>query len=224
MDLKESGNIQVPLVLQQGLWQQQQFFLLQWIDSAATSKDFWQSFGHSLAAMHRNTADFFGWKEDNYIGTLFQTNTKQISWDQFFIQSRIKPMLQLLADTGKFSEDEYNNALAFCNTCSGVFPKEPPALLHGDLWRGNFMANKDGEAVLYDPAVYYGHREMDIGMTKLFGGFPAEFYTAYQQVYPLATGWEQRLPLAQLYPVLVHAVLFGGHYILQAKDIMQQFI
>ena len=101
-----------------------------------------------------------------------------------------------------------------------IFPIEPPSLLHGDLWSGNFMMTSES-AALIDPAVYYGHREMDIGMTLLFGGFQADFYNAYQETYPLDKGWQQRLPLTQLYPLLVHAVLFGGHYTGKAREILE---
>lgn len=215
------GKIAVPQVLQHGRWQQQQFLLLQWIHSVAPQKDFWHSFGRALANMHKQPGEYFGWEQDNYIGSLVQTNTIKNNWHSFFVQCRLMPMLQLLAGAGKFSPQENKKALEFCNNLSPVFPEEPPALLHGDLWSGNFMAGPGGLATVYDPAVYYGHREMDIGMTKLFGGFHPDFYLAYQEIYPLAAGWEHRLPLAQLYPILVHAVLFGGHYILRAKEIMQ---
>lgn len=105
-----------------------------------------------------------------------------------------------------------------------LIPKEPPALLHGDLWAGNYLTGSNGEPVLIDPAPYYGHREMDIAMTQLFGGFDPHMLTTYQQVYPLEKGWEKRVPLFQLYPVLVHAVLFGGHYIAKGVSIMRSFL
>jgi len=96
-------------------------------------------------------------------------------------------------------------------------------LLHGDLWGGNYLIHSSGHAAIYDPAVYFGHREMDIGMTKLFGGFDQRFYAAYHEIYPLEKGWEERLPLTQLYPLLVHAVLFGGHYSSEAMEIIKHF-
>ena len=102
-------------------------------------------------------------------------------------------------------------------------PIEPPSFLHGDLWSGNYMITSSGYATIFDPAVYFWHREMDIGMTKLFGGFDHRFYEAYNEAYPLEKGWEKRLPITQLYPLLVHAVLFGGHYISNVKDIVKQF-
>lgn len=220
--LRNKGKIATPQILQHGHWQQQQFLLLQWIESAAPPKNFWQSFGHALANMHKQSAEYFGWEDDNYIGSLIQTNAKKNNWHHFFVECRVLPMLQRLADAGKFTLQEYKNATECCNRLSAVFPDEPPALLHGDLWSGNFMCGPGGHAIVYDPAVYYGHREMDIGMTKLFGGFHTDFYGAYQEIYPLEAGWERRLPLLQLYPVLVHAVLFGGSYVGRAKEIMKR--
>jgi len=104
-----------------------------------------------------------------------------------------------------------------------IFPDEPPALLHGDLWSSNYLFTKQGQAAIYDPAVYYGHREMELAMTTLFGGFNPAFYDGYQTEYPLQTGWEERQKLCQLYPLLVHALLFGGNYVQQSKALLDRF-
>ena len=114
-------------------------------------------------------------------------------------------------------------ALSCCKKAEALFPPEPPALLHGDLWSGNYMPMADGNTAIFDPAVYIGHREMDLGMTKLFGGFDDAFYNTYNEEYPLNKDWLDRLPLTQLYPLLVHAVLFGGHYIETARQIIIQW-
>ena len=133
------------------------------------------------------------------------------------------PLVKRLVNTGILTQQDLTTAELFCKRTSELFPTEPPSMLHGDLWSGNFMISTDGNAAIYDPAVYFGHREMDLGMTKLFGGFDQRFYDAYDEVYPLEKNWLKRLPLTQLYPLLVHAVLFGGHYVTSARATMQQF-
>jgi len=163
---------------------------------------------------------FYGWHEDNYIGSLVQQNTRHTTWEDFFINCRITPLVKLLYDAGIYSSKDLTLTDNFCKHGKDIFPKEKPCLLHGDLWSGNFMITNKGEPVLIDPAVYCGHREMDIGMTKLFGGFDNLFYQSYNEVYPLEHGWKERLAFAQLYPLLVHAVLFGGHYIEQTRTII----
>ena len=186
-------------------------------------KDFWESFGRSLALMHLQVQDYFGWEEDNYIGSLQQNNSRHSEWHIFFSECRILPLAKILFNTGAFSKEDLTAAESFCTQSNQWFPPEPPALLHGDLWSGNYMISATGYAAVYDPAVYYGHREMDIGMTKLFGGFDQRFYAAYQEIYSMEQNWIQRLPLTQLYPLLVHAVLFGGHYVSSAREILKQF-
>jgi fructosamine-3-kinase len=212
--------LNIPRVIQYGAVEQQQYLLLQWIESGIPAKDFWESFGRSLALMHRQARNYFGWEEDNYIGNLQQHNSRHDEWHIFFSECRIMPLVRTLFNTAAFSKKDLSVAELFCRQSNQWFPNEPPALLHGDLWNGNYMISSTGYASVYDPAVYYGHREMDIGMTKLFGGFDQRFYDAYQEIYCMEQNWTQRLPLAQLYPLLVHAVLFGGHYVSSAREII----
>lgn len=105
-----------------------------------------------------------------------------------------------------------------------LYPEEPPSLLHGDLWSGNFLSAHDGTPCLVDPAVYYGHRETDIAMTRLFGGFSQAFYEAYNHHFPLEPGWESRISLNQLYPLLVHVNLFGEGYMGQVRQVLKQYV
>jgi protein-ribulosamine 3-kinase len=203
--------------------EQQQYLLLEWLESGSSQKDFWEQFGAGLAMMHKKQQAFFGWKEDNYIGSLRQNNNKHESWNLFYAECRIMPLVRQLFNTNAFSKNDLAAAEKLCEKLNKLFPSEPPALLHGDLWSGNFMVTSNGYAAIFDPAVYYGHREMDIGMTKLFGGFDQRFYNAYNEVYPLEKDWQRRLQLTQLYPILVHAILFGGHYIDKAKTIIKYF-
>lgn len=220
---KKLTTLTIPRVIRHGIIDQQQYLLLEWIEPGRPRGDCWENFGATLAMIHKQPQPYFGWPEDNYIGSLPQYNDKHDSWHSFYSECRIMPLLKMLQDTGAFGQQDVSNAASLCKKVNQFFPAEPPALLHGDLWSGNFMTTIHGNAAIYDPAVYYGHREMDIGMTKLFGGFDSQFYQAYNDIYPLEKGWLQRLPLTQLYPLLVHAVLFGGHYISQAREIINRF-
>ena len=216
------ATVRIPQVIKYGLAGQDQYLLLEWIETGKPSNDSMEKFGAAMATMHQQAQPCFGWEEDNYIGSLQQNNTKYDSWPLFYSECRILPLVQLLFNTGVFSKQDIAVAESFCKKISRLFPQEPAALLHGDLWAGNFMITSSGDAAIYDPAVYYGNREMDIGMTKLFGGFDQRFYDVYNEVYPLQKDWLLRLPLTQLYPLLVHAVLFGGHYAGSAGEIMKR--
>jgi fructosamine-3-kinase len=221
--LQKQNSIVIPGVLKHGIVNDQQYLLLQWMAPGSPQDDFWEVFGRGLATLHRQQYDFFGWHEDNYIGSLTQKNTKHNSWYKFFADCRVMPLVQLLYNNGSFSKQDTGDAEIFCKRSEQLFPGEPAALLHGDLWSGNFLITKNNKASVYDPAVYCGHREMDIGMTKLFGGFDERFYKAYNEEYPLEPRWQKRLAYSQLYPLLVHAVLFGGHYCSKARSILCQF-
>lgn len=217
------ATLVIPQVIKYGLVEKQQFWLLEWIEPGRPKTNSWENFGAALATLHRQAQPYHGWEQDNFIGSLVQHNNKHSSWSLFFSECRIMPLIQRLFNIGSFTKQDISSAELFCKNADQLFPQEPPSLLHGDLWSGNFMTTSTGDTAIYDPAVYYGHREMDIGMTKLFGGFDQRFYDAYHEVYPLEKNWLQRLPLTQLYPVLVHAVLFGGHYIQSARDVIKQF-
>jgi len=221
--LRKNFTGRIPQVIKSGGKQQQQYLLLEWLEPGKPKEDSWTKFGIALATMHQQVQPYFGWDEDNYIGSLPQCNSKHALWHLFYTECRIMPLTKILFDAGAFSKQDVAIAESFCKKMEDLFPFEPPGLLHGDLWSGNYMITATGDAAIYDPAVYCGHREMDIGMTKLFGGFDQRFYHAYNEVYPLEKDWLQRLPLTQLYPLLVHAVLFGGHYTGKAREIMKQF-
>lgn len=220
--LRQSCNILIPQVIQYGITGEQQYLLLEWIEPGKAKPDCMKKFGEGLAKMHQQPQDFFGWTENNYIGSLHQVNTQHNTWHSFYTECRIMPLVKKLFDEGAFSQRDILAAENFCKELEQVFPSEPPALLHGDLWSGNYMVTTNGYVAMYDPAIYFGHREMDIGMTKLFGGFDQSFYDTYNEVNPLQSGWQQRLSFTQLYPLLVHAVLFGGHYVSSVKAIISK--
>lgn len=221
--LESATSIQIPKVINLGESGNYQFLILEWIERGPARKDFWEHFGKALATMHRKPQAYFGYESDNYIGSLHQKNKKTPSWELFYAEQRILPICEELVNLKLFSMPDVNAAESFCKKLKEIFPKETPSLLHGDLWSGNFMIAADGHAAMYDPAVYYGHREMDLGMTLLFGGFEKTFYEAYDEAYPLEQKWKSRVEFTQLYPLLVHAVLFGGSYVQSARTTFRKF-
>jgi protein-ribulosamine 3-kinase len=221
--LREFCTLKIPQVIKQGSCNDQQYLLLEWMEKGTPKKDMWENFGTALAMMHKQPQGHFGLNEDNYIGSLHQNNGPHDGWHSFYTECRVKPLVKKLFDAGDLSATDIRDADLFCNNLRTILPIEAPSFLHGDLWAGNYMITSSGYAAIFDPAVYCGHREMDIGMTKLFGGFDQGFYDAYNEAYPLENGWEKRLPITQLYPLLVHAVLFGGHYISEVKYFFSTF-
>lgn len=224
--LRKATSLRVPQVLACGELQNQQYLVLEWLERIANTSQAWETLGEGIAMLHRNTNDLFGYHESNYIGSIIQKNDYYKHWSQFYAEQRILPLVKKLVDTASFSAIDALNAEKTCAHFNEIFPVERPALLHGDLWSGNFMFCQDGEngeAAIFDPAVYYGHREMDIGMSLLFGGFDKRFYAAYDNANPLEKNWQQRVLFTQLYPLLVHAVLFSGNYINQCKRIFKHF-
>lgn len=221
--LKNNSSITIPDVICSGVAEEHQYLLLQWMERGNARSDCMEKFGADLARMHQQKQLFFGFEENNYIGSLSQQNDNHDSWSSFYASCRILPLVKKLFNHSLFSKKDVENAELLCKKLKDLFPEELPSLLHGDLWSGNYMVGSDGYVVMYDPAVYYGHREMDIGMTKLFGGFDQRFYDAYNDTYLLQKGWKNRLPLTQLYPLLVHAILFGGHYIYNVRQILETY-
>jgi fructosamine-3-kinase len=181
--------------------------------------------GQGLAQIHRETAAAFGFDYNNYIGSTPQPNEWASSWVEFYREKRICHLVRLLKDEGAFDRGDIalsNRFLARLDLILGPVT-EMPSLLHGDLWGGNVIRDPDGFPVLIDPAVYYGHREADVAMTELFGGFGKTFYAAYQEAYPLSDGYCERRDVYNLYHILNHALLFGGGYKQQALAIMRRY-
>lgn len=221
--LRDHSSFKIPVVHRIGESAGQQYLLLEFIEKGSLQPGYWQRFGKALAQLHRQSQPSFGWKEDNYIGSLQQSNAQHLTWSSFYAECRIEPLVKKLFSLKAFSSTDVAAAASFCQKLASLFPDEPAALLHGDLWSGNYMITSSDGIAIYDPAVYCGHREMDIGMSLLFGGFSEQFYTTYHEHYPLEKNWRERIPLTQLYPLLVHAVLFGGHYVNDAREIIVQF-
>ena len=199
------------------------FLVLNWIEEGGGNSESARNFGRKLAKQHQNSSDFFGLDYDNYIGKLTQSNIKHSNWFDFFALERIEPQIRMGVESGKLTRSVLKKAESFYKQLGSIFPNEKPALLHGDLWSGNFMFTKSGGASIYDPAVYYGHREMDLAMSRLFGGFSANFYSGYKEEFSITEGFSSRVEVYNLYPILVHANLFGGSYCRQAENIINRY-
>jgi fructosamine-3-kinase len=205
------------------------FLILELILPGRRQNDFHTVFGRQFARLHKYTAENYGFYEDNFIGATPQKNIpseqEKKNWTEFYFNKRL--MFQFrLAEKNGYATAELRNAFNIVeNNIDKILKgsEEVPSLLHGDLWSGNYITGKNGEPVLIDPAVYYGHREADLAMTYLFGGFSDEFYHAYHETYPLKEGWEYRLHIYKLYHVMNHLNLFGMGYYNQAVRLMEYY-
>lgn len=221
--LRNTRSLHIPQVISVFEFEDTSMLLMEMVEVGTPHYDFWRDFGVGLARIHKHTNETFGLDYDNYIGSLKQINTPKANWIEFFIECRLNPMLQLAVDSGKADIQLVKKFESLYQRLDEIFPQEAPALLHGDLWSGNCMADMEGDPVIYDPAVYYGHREMDLAMSSLFGGFEEEFYEAYHEEFPLEKHWQQRIAICNLYPLLVHVNLFVGSYIQSVKNIVNRF-
>lgn len=190
------------------------FLVLEWIETKEPEQKFWPSFGRTLAQMHKVPQDEFGFEMNNHIGTTPQTNPrrahKEISWDEYFLDFRLRPMLnhRSLSVDGLLQAEIQKTMPRIKELLAAV--KEPPSLVHGDLWGGNFLCDLEDRPLLIDPAPYRGHREVDLALSELFGGFAPGFYAAYKKEWPLADGYEERRTVYNLYHLLNHWIMFGA--------------
>lgn len=217
-------GLQIPNVLVTGKTNEGTgFLLLEFISEGRANPGSAGKFGQALAALHQHHEEKYGLDHDNYIGRLPQSNTRHENWVAFFIEERMEPQLKMAMDSGKLGAATVADFESMYTKLPHIFPDEPASLLHGDLWGGNYFFDELGQATIYDPAVYYGHREIELAFTHLFGGFPANFYSSYEEEYPLQSGFSQRMDIYNLYPLLVHTNLFGGSYARRVEGIVQQF-
>lgn len=222
--LDELSGLAVPAVLGTGEIENIQFLVLAFIETGTTTDHFWTNFGSQLAIQHKRSADRFGLETDNYIGTLKQSNTRHLLWADFLIQERLLPQIKWAVDKGIINGVEARQIESFFQYIDEIWPNELPALLHGDLWSGNFIAGLHNTPYLIDPAVYYGHREIDLGMMHLFGSpWTNDLFDQYNEVFPLEKNWKKRLDFNQLYPLLVHLNLFGRSYFEKIRQIIRPF-
>lgn len=217
--LSQAVSLRVPRPVCSGVAGDRAFLVLEHLELGSPGSA--AALGEGLAALHRVCTDQFGWHRDNTIGSTLQSNRRNHDWVAFWAGQRLDVQLRMavVKDAGARLAARGERLLEVLPVLLGGH--QPPAsLLHGDLWSGNYAYTRDGDPVIFDPAVYYGDRETDLAMTELFGGFPREFYAAYQAAWPLDAGYAMRKRLYNLYHVLNHFNLFGGGYLSQAQGLI----
>lgn len=221
-EIRAAGALRAPRPITSGVSGGEAWLVLEYLDLGGRGSA--AELGRRLAKMHRHTAPQFGWQRDNTIGSTPQINTPAPDWIAFYRERRLRPQYRLAAENGA-PRRLIDMGERLMTSFAGLFDsyRPLPSLLHGDLWGGNY-AYCGGEPVVYDPAVYYGDREADLAMTELFGGFPAEFYAAYREAWPLDAGYRVRRELYNLYHVLNHFNLFGGGYLAQAQRMTERLL
>lgn len=199
--------------------------VLAWIETTRASADPAVAFGRDLAALHAAGAPSFGADQDGWIGKLPLPNRPGQDWPEFYATRRVLPYLKLARDRGQVSEEDARAVESLVGRFADLLPLEPPARVHGDLWNGNCLWGMDGRVHLVDPAAHGAHRELDLAMLALFG-LPhlARVMAAYTEVAPLVEGWEDRLVVHQIFPLLTHAAMFGGSYGARAAEIARRFV
>ncbi len=224
--LEQARALRVPRVLAfSAEHAQPSFLLLEFVRSARPRAGFDEELGRGLAQLHRASAPSFGLGHANFIGRLTQTNRAHSTWAEFYRAERLEPQLRAAIDANHAPS-------SLARDFDGLFRRlpelvgepEPPARVHGDLWGGNLLVDERGAPCLIDPAVYGGHREMDLAMMRLFGGFGARVFSAYAEAFPLTDGHEERVQLCQLYPLLVHVNLFGGGYVESVRHALARYL
>jgi len=202
-----------------------QGILLEYIPEGSPASAAFRELGRQLAELHKRPAgEAFGFSEDNFIGKTKQVNSQMQSWIEFFRANRLGYQIRLAERNGYLAGKDLAAAEQLLNKLERLLDEPAhPALLHGDLWGGNVLADEQGKPWLIDPAVYWGHHEADLAMTELFGSFPDTFYTAYHESYPPDSGYHERRPLYNLYHLLNHLNMFGRGYLSSVMNIIRRY-
>ncbi len=223
MALQETNTIKCPSVFHCEQLQSGACLVMEFIESRSpTTKDM-QKFGEQLAALHSVTATSFGWAEDNFIGSLGQSNRPNQSWVDFYVKERLMPQLEMARKKQLLYENDLVTGKRLKRCIEKYFLNIRPGLLHGDLWGGNYLITTKGEPCLIDPAIYYGDPMVDIAMSRLFGGFTNALYKAYEANVDKIEYYEEKVELYQLYYILVHLNLFGSSYYAQTRRLLDKY-
>lgn len=199
------------------------FILLEDLGASPRGSGYWPHFGRSLAALHQRTRTQFGFHHDNYIGSTPQPNPWTEDGYLFFSEQRLLFQARLASGRGLLELEDVRKIERLAKRLPELIPPQPASLIHGDLWSGNAITGPDGGPAVIDPAAYYGWAEADLAMTALFGGFPEEFYRAYEEARPLERGWRERFPIYNLYQLLNHLNLFGRSYLSEVLGTLDRY-
>ena len=222
--LASSEVVKTPDILQYEQVEDYEFLLLPFIGSGKRGPLFWRELGTSLAKLHdQDVGDEFGWSRTNYLGSLPQYNQSNTDFTDFWIHQRILPQLKWAKDAHKIGQKEVKAFEKLFTKLNAIFPSLQPSLVHGDLWSGNIIGHDEAGAYFIDPAIHYGHSETDLAFTHLFGSFEPSFYQAYQEIRPLAPGFQDRISIYNLYPLLLHLNLFGQAYLPSISSSLKAF-
>ena len=224
-ELAQTETLRIPKPVTSGIAGSSAFLVMEYVELSSLRSSSQRELGQKLAQLHQKQQAYFGWHHDNYIGSTVQTNAQNNNWLSFWQDQRLTAQLKLAADKGYTGKIQQQGE-RLCQLIPEFFSSYDPqaSLLHGDLWSGNAASDSQGQAIIYDPACYYGDRETDIAMTELFGGFGADFYAAYNEVWPLDSGYKTRKTLYNLYHILNHLNLFGSGYLHQVEGMMRRVI
>ena len=221
LNLIRKCGFKTPEVIGAGCYDSYSYLAIEYVKSGKELN--WKVFGIELALLHLNQNDKFGLEYDNYIGSLNQTNSFEDNWKDFYTQRRILPLAKIAIDKQLIEKKDNKKIENLCSKLDKLVPNCKPSLIHGDLWSGNLIYDQQNNPVLIDPAVYYGHPEMDWAMLSLFGAYPEVAIRSYCELNYLEKGFRDRKEIHQLYPLLVHLNLFGKSYYSQLKTIINKF-
>ena len=221
LELLAKSSFKIPKPLAFGTLENFDYLVLEYIQPGSSIN--WEIFGFKLAQLHKITHSQFGLDHNNYIGSLEQNNNYKSTWEEFYSNFRLLPLTEKARDQQLILKNDVSKIEKLCLKLNELIPASKPSLIHGDLWSGNLISDKNNEPVLIDPAVYYGHPEMDWAMLSLFGNYPTVAMEKYNEIHPIEKDFEKRKEIHQLYPLLVHLILFGKGYYRSVMSIIEKF-
>ena len=221
LELLNESSFIIPKVFKCGSLKQLDYLVLEYIKPGIDIN--WKKFGENLAGLHKITNNKFGLDHNNYIGSIEQINSYENNWFEFYTNKRLILLMKLARNKNLLTNKDCDEIEHICNFLKDIIPNSVPSLIHGDLWSGNIISSDNGFPVLIDPAVYFGHPEIDWAMLDLFGNFPKISFDTYNEINPLELGFQDRKDIYQLYPLLVHLVLFGSGYYSNVMRIVKKY-